>query len=370
MQRFIILVLFLIISHQSIAQLNVVTDTDSTFTKEISKIEISAYLDFYYGNTFNNQNETVPYFVSSNSNNEFNVNLAIVDFKYASKGIRLKFTPGFGTYMNANYANEPTTLKHLLEASMGIRLSQKRDIWLDAGILGSPYTNENAISRDHLVYTRSLAAENVPYYLSGVKLSIPLSSKITFYTYLINGWQQIKDNNSGKSIGTQIEYKPNPKHTLNWNTYIGDERSTFAPQYRTRYFSDIFYIYNPEGKLSLTSCIYLGNQQKLVGSTKSNHYWWQANAIARYKLTDRLAISGRVEYFDDPKYLIVSPLSDVAPKFSVLSESISLSYKVNDKAMFRVEGRYFDATDNIFTTNNNQPSSNMFWMVSNLTMWF
>lgn len=370
MQRFISLVLFLIISHQSIAQLNDVTDTDSTFTKEISKMEISAYLDFYYGNTFNNQNETVPYFVSSNSNNEFNVNLAIVDFKYSSKGIRLKFTPGFGTYMNANYANEPTTLKHLIEASMGIRLSQKRDIWLDAGILGSPYTNENAISRDHLVYTRSLAAENVPYYLSGVKLSIPLSNKIIFYTYLINGWQQIKDNNSGKSIGTQIEYKPNPKHTLNWNTYIGDERSTFAPQYRTRYFSDIFYIYNPEGKLSLTSCIYLGNQQKLSGSTTSNHYWWQANAIARYKLNDRLAISGRVEYFDDPEYLIVSPLSDAASKFSVLSESISISYKVHDNAMFRVESRYFDATDNIFTSNNNQPSSNMFWMVSNLTMWF
>jgi len=359
-----------IISHLVSAQPDNEFVMDSMSNNEKTKIEISAYLDFYYGNTFNSQNESVPYFVSNNSNNAFNVNLAFIDFKYTSKGIRFKFTPGFGTYMNANYANEPTTLKHLLEATMGVRLSHKRDIWLDVGILNSPYTNETAISRDHLMYTRSLAPENVPYYLSGVKLSIPLSNKITFYTYLINGWQQIKDNNNGKSIGTQIEYKPNAKHTLNWNTYMGDERSLSAPQYRTRYFSDIFYIYNPDGKLSLTSCIYLGNQQKLIGSTTSNHYWWQANAIARYKLTDRLAISGRVEYFDDPEYLIVSALSDAAPKFSVLSESISLSYKVHDNAMFRVEGRYFDATDNIFTTNDNQPSSNMFWMVSNLTMWF
>lgn len=368
--RTIFLFLFLVISFQVIAQPNSDAKVDSVSVKEISKIEISAYIDFYYGNTFNNQNETVPYFVSHNSNNEFNINLAFVDFRYASKGLRLKFTPGFGTYMNANYTNESTTFKHVVEASLGVRLSQKRDIWLDAGVLGSPYTNETTISRDHLVYTRSLAAENVPYYLSGLKLSIPLSNKITFYAYLINGWQQIKDNNKGKSIGTQLEYKLSSIHTFNWNTYIGDERSLSVPNNRTRYFSDIFYIYNPDGKVSLTSCIYLGNQQRLVGSTNVNLFWWQANVIAKYKFNDHWSVSGRVEYFDDPDYVMILPLSNLGPKFSVLSESICINYKIHSNAMFRFEGRYFDSSENIFFSSDRRPISKMLWMVSNFTMWF
>lgn len=85
---------------------------------------------------------------------------------------------------------------------------------------------------------------------------------------MINGWQQIKDNNDKKSVGTQLEFKPNAKHTINWNTYIGDERSTTAPQNRMRYFSDIFWLYNLDGKWSMTSCIYLGKQEQLKGNLK------------------------------------------------------------------------------------------------------
>ncbi|NJN00112.1 MAG: outer membrane beta-barrel protein, partial [Phormidesmis sp. RL_2_1] len=53
------------------------------------------------------------------------------------------------------------------------QLFKNKQIWLDAGVFGSPYTNESAISKDHLMYTRSFAPEYVPYYLAGVKLSVP-----------------------------------------------------------------------------------------------------------------------------------------------------------------------------------------------------
>ena len=63
-----------------------------------------------------------------------------------------------------------------------------------------------------------------PYYLSGIKLTFPLSKKITLYTYLINGWQQIKDNNEKKSVGTQLEFKPNA--CLLYTSDAADERSS------------------------------------------------------------------------------------------------------------------------------------------------
>lgn len=369
MQRFIILMIFLQISLQSVSQIITDSNIDSTSIIKKSKVEIAAYLDFYYGNTINNLNETVQYFVSSNSNNEFNVNLAFVDFKYTSEGIRLKFTPGFGTYMNSNYANEPATLKYILEASLGIRLSRKRDIWLDTGVLGSPYTNENAISRDHLMYTRSLAPEYVPYYLAGLKLSVPISTKVKAYFYLINGWQQIEDVNKKKSIGTQLEYKLNENHLLNWNTYVGSETSPLLPEFKMRYFSDIFWIYNNNG-FSSTACIYVGNQIKEdnpMGFT--NNFWWQSNIIGRYTFTEKLSLSARFEYFNDKNNIQITSIHGLG-SIEIYSAGLCLNVKVNEEALLRFEGRHFFSKNVMFVDKNNIPTDKMTWLVSNMTVWF
>jgi hypothetical protein len=365
-----IILFFLLISPSIFGQVIMDVQADSTSINSSPNLKISSYIDFYYGTRFNSNEETIPYFVSNNKSNEFTINLAYVELSYKNKDVRFKFLPGFGTYMNANYQGEPGTLKNLLEATGGFCLSQKRQIWIDGGVLSSPYTNETAISRDHLMYTRSLAPENVPYYLSGIKLTFPLSKKITLYTYMINGWQQIKDNNDKKSVGTQLEFKPNAKHTINWNTYIGDERSTTAPQNRMRYFSDIFWLYNLDGKWSMTSCIYLGKQEQLKGNLKNSHYWWQANAIFRHRFNDEWSISGRLEYFNDSDYIVVSPINEGADEFDVFSQSIVINYCIQSNALFRLEGRNFRSSNNIFLTPNSAPVSNMFWMVSNITVWF
>ncbi len=136
------------------------------------KITVGAYMDVYYGFDFNRPSEFErPYCVSSPRHNEININLAYADFKYINDNVRAHFVPGFGNYINSNYAAEKGTLKNIVEANAGVKLSKKKDIWLDVGVLPSPYTNESAISKDHLMYTRSFAPEYVPYFLTGVKLS-------------------------------------------------------------------------------------------------------------------------------------------------------------------------------------------------------
>src|SRR6478609_5746578 len=167
---------------------------DTTGGEHIGKIVVGAYIDAYYGYNFSKPaSGDLPYLVSMNRNNEANINLAYVDVRYNASRLRGRLVPGFGTYMNANYTNETGSLKNIVEATIGVKPFEKKDIWVDFGVLGSPYTNESAISRDHLMYTRSLAAENVPYYLAGAKVTAPLGKKVTSYVYLLNGWQQIKD---------------------------------------------------------------------------------------------------------------------------------------------------------------------------------
>lgn len=344
---------------------------DTTGGVKINKLVIGGYLDTYYGAcTDKNTTNTVPFFVNMNRSNEMNINLAYIDIRYTDSNFRVRFVPGFGTYMNANYVTESSTLKHIVEGSVGFRLNKKHNIWLDAGVLGSPYTNESAVSKDHLMYTRSVAPEYVPYYLSGLKFSFPISKKVSTYLYILNGWQQIMDLNSGKSIGTQVEYRPTDKLLLNWNTYAGVERSSFNPTYRLRLFTDVYAIYNPNDTWSFTSCFYVGNQQvKTTNLTNTYQTWWQGNVIGKYAFNSKHSLSGRIEYWNDP-YQTMFVSTKIASQFTLGSAGLCYNFKANEHALVRLDARQFFSNQSTFNDLNSNSTNTMFWLVGGLTVWF
>lgn len=361
----------LFVSFTMMAQLTIPSLSNTTASPKSSSLTIGGYLDLYYGwQSGPDSQKDMPYFVSMASNKELTVNLAYLDLKYSTEDLRVHLVPGFGTYMQANYANEDAGFKNLVEASAGVALSKKKGIWLDAGILGSPYTNESAISKDHLMYTRSLAPEYVPYYLSGVKLTMPISPKVTAYLYLLNGWQQIKDNNDHLAFGSQLEYRPDDQNLINWNTYIGDESSPSNLQFGTRYFTDVYWIHNPGGRFTLTTCVYGGNQKTKEGNGKtSNHYWWQANVIGRMKWGQHFSVSGRLEYFEDKDQVQITSLNGIG-QFSTGSAALDIDYKLKDNALFRLEGRKFFSDTEQYRNTDGEASKSALWLISNFTVWF
>jgi hypothetical protein len=329
------------------------------------KVTVEGYLDAYYSYDFNKPaSSNRAYFVSMARHNEMTINLAFVDVKYSSTRLRARFVPGFGTYINANYADEPGVLKNIVEANAGVKLFKSKSIWFDFGVFGAPYTNESAISKDHLAYTRSFAPEYVPYYLSGAKISIPLNKKVNAYFYLINGWQQMQDANAGKSIGTQLEYRPNNNWLLNWNTYIGNETTSVNPEFGTRYFTDFFFIYS-KGKWSTTGCAYIGLQKR---DSPTNATWWQANLIARYDITKKLSATGRVEYFDDDNEVMIIPTTGVLG-FSSYSSSLGLNAKPAENVLFRLEWRGFYSSKDMFERSG-APIQTSSMVTGNVTIWF
>lgn len=361
------LVLFILPSFVTAQVINKANmDTVQTMTVD-GHVGVGGYVDSYYGYNFNRPSGgTNPYFVNSARHNELTINLAYVDVHYKSKYMRARFVPGFGTYMDANYQNEPGSLKNMVEANAGVLISEKRQIWIDVGVLGSPYTNESAISKNQLMYTRSFAPENVPYYITGAKLSVPISEKVSAYFYLINGWQVIQDNNAGKSLGTQLEYRPNKKMLFNWNTYTGDERSDQNTDNRMRYFNDFYWVYNSGGKFSATSCFYFGFQEKANAPTAR---WWQANFIANYAFNDMVSLSARIEHFDDEGALYPTAITGV-PGFRASSTGGCVNFKLHKWALARFEARQFFSTDDVYYDRNNVPTGNATLLIGSLTAWF
>lgn len=324
-------------------------------------------MDTYYGyNTSQPADGNNPYFVSSAQHNEFTINLAYIDLRYRSSRLRARVTPAFGTYMDANYAAEPGSIKNFLEASVGVLLDGKRKIWLDAGVLSSPYGIEDPVSRDQLMYTRSFSSENVPYYLSGVKLSMPVSEKAFIGLYVLNGWQVIQDNNSGKSLGTEFSYRLGRHSTFCWNTYIGDERSSQHPDYRTRYFTDFTYVFVSNGKWSGKANFYTGIQDR---SGQDVARWWQACAVAQYSFNPVFSLSGRMEYYHDPESAIITSVTGT-PGFKSGSFGFCANWKLYDHALFRVEARQFFGPEEVYINKDNQPDSRSSLLIASLTAWF
>jgi hypothetical protein len=327
-------------------------------------------LDAYYAlNLSDMKSNNIPYYVSSARNNEFNINMAYLDFTFESERIKFRFAPGVGTYMNANYAAEQGLLKTPLEAKGAVRLTKKKAVWLEFGVLGSPYTNENPFSREQLMYSRSLAPEYVPYYMCGARVSSQLTEKLKLSAFVINGWQQIQDVNDGKSLGTSLEYKTGKQSTLFWNTYVGSERSSQNVDFRNRFFTDLYWVYQGASKWSFSSCVYVGNQQRMLNKLV-NHFWWQANVMARYSFGKFGSVSARVEYFHDPNSIQILPIT-TANGFKSFGYTLGYAIPVESNAMLRFEVKEMIARgDGLFYDKNNVAINSMPVLFANLTVWF
>lgn len=104
--------LLFVSSIESISQVVNPATLDTTGGARIKDLTIGAYIDLYYGFSFDEPSDhVVPYMTNSHSANEVNVNLAFIDVRYQTERLRARFVPGFGTYINANYASETGSLK-------------------------------------------------------------------------------------------------------------------------------------------------------------------------------------------------------------------------------------------------------------------
>lgn len=348
------------------AQIELYKEPDSDSSQH-KKITLKGFVDSYYGfHSAPNTIEKAPFFVSSDNVGQAMINLAFLEFGFESDRVRAKITPAFGSYMNDNYASEQGTLRHFMEGNVGVKLLKNKNLWLDGGIMNSPYSNETPISKDHICYTRALGGEYLPYYLTGAKLSYGINDKLTATLAYYNGWQEIQDVNDAPAFGAHVEYKASKKNAFYWDAYAGDERSSLFPNYRNRYLIDFYWLHNMDGKFSLSLCGYVGLQET-DAETNVHDYWAQFNTAIRYQFYKNFSVSYRAEIFEDQKELILIDFAPTQNKF-LFSNTFGINWKVNQNALLRIEGRHFIAEKMIFDASNF--TNQAFWGVVSLSAWF
>ncbi len=309
---------------------------DSTAT-----VTFSGYAETFYAYDFNRpaDNRRPGFLYSHNRQNEFNLNLGYLKAAYSSRKTRANLALATGTYIADNYAAEPQVLKNIFEANVGLKLGKRT--WLDAGIMPSHIGFESAISKDCWTLTRSLLAENSPYFETGAKITFSPNDKWTLTALVLNGWQRIARVNSSPAFGSQILWKPNDKTTLNWSTYVGNERPDTSRQWRV--FNNFYGIFQFSKNVGLTAGFDIGTEQS---RGDGQNIWFSPVAILRVNLNEKWAIAGRVENYTDEAGSIIG--SD----FSVTGGSVNLDYLAMPNAMLRFELRYLGSDDNLFLGKN------------------
>lgn len=333
-------------------------------------LTISGYAEVYYQADFNNpKNNTRPSFVySHNRNNEVNVNLAFIKAGYNTDQIRANVAIAAGTYMNANYAAEQGVMKNIYEANAGFKISKKHDLWIDAGIFPSHLGFESAIGKDNWTLTRSLFADNSPYFETGAKISYNSPSGKWFLSGLVlNGWQRIQrvDGNSTPAFGHQLTFKPNEKLTLNSGSFIGNDKPDSLRQ--MRYFHNLYGIYQISKKIGITAGFDIGAEQKSKGSEQYN-IWYTPVLIAKYSPTEKFSITARGEYYEDEKGVIISTGSENG--FKTFGYSLNADYQILPNLVWRTEIRNLNSKDAIFMKRNEEISGNSLTAVTAIAVSF
>lgn len=326
--------------------------------QDTSALQISGYAEVYYAYDFNQpEDHNRPAFLySHNRHNEFNLNLGFIKAAYATEKVRANMAFAAGTYMNANYASEPGVLKNIYEANAGIKLTKKNNVWIDAGIFSSHIGFESAVSRDCWGLTRSMLAENSPYYETGAKVTfVTNNNKWLLSGLVLNGWQHIQrpDGNNTPAFGTQILFTPNEKVTLNYSTFIGNDKPDIKKL--MRYFHNVYGMFYISEKLHLTAGFDFGMEQKATGSTDYNQ-WYSPVLIARYIFDDKWSVTGRGEFYSDPDGVII--VTSTENGFQTLGYSLNVDYHITENAAWRIEGRFFNSKDAIFTKENQALKTN------------
>lgn len=217
----------------------------------------------------------------------------------------------FGDTAKLVHANEPggtsgwQTIQQLYLTYTPHFLS--RDWTIDGGIFVTAFGQEVIESSSNDNYSRGLLFQYaIPLYHAGVRVTTPISPTLTAMGMVVNGWNDIADDNTGKSVHLQLAWKPNAKFSgiVNW---MGGPEGTGAygsgilngqGNLTTNLF-ELLPTYQVNDKLKVYGEFDYGNAAGDVQGIHASDNWLGYAAYAHYQFTPKVALTGRVEQFED-----------------------------------------------------------------------
>lgn len=271
---------------------------------------LSGFVDVYYGQNFNNpanQANSLRFFDAAT--NQFGLNLVelVVDKAPDATNGRTGYhvALGFGQAMNTVNGSEPRAGlafdQYLKEAYFSYLAPVGKGLQIDAGKFVTPFGAEVIETKDNWNYSRGLLfTYAIPYYHFGMRAKYAFNDKYSLTGFFVNGWNNVVDNNTGKSYGMSFTWTPNKKFGVTENYMAGPEQNSIDSTWRQ--LADTVITYSPNSKLSFMVNGDYGRGDRVdkgEGVLSSPVFWTGVAGYVRYAFTSTSAFSARYEYYDD-----------------------------------------------------------------------
>jgi hypothetical protein len=271
---------------------------------------LSGFVDVYYGQNFNNpasQTNGLRFF--DQGANMFGLNLVelVVDKTPEATNSRTGYhvALGFGQAMNAVNGSDHAGLgfdQYLKEAYFSYLAPVGKGLQIDVGKFVTPAGAEVIETKDNWNYSRGLLfSYAIPYYHFGMRAKYAFNDKYSLNGMFVNGWNNVIDNNTGKTYGIGFGWNPNKKFGIAQNYMAGPEQNNLNTNLRQ--LSDTVITYSPTSKLSFIVNGDYGRGDRIADPVTAivSHpvFWTGVAGYVRYAFSGTSAFSTRYEYYDD-----------------------------------------------------------------------
>jgi hypothetical protein len=266
-------------------------------TWSIGPIDFSGLIDGYYSQNLNSPSTRTNQLYNFNvQSQQFSLNMAKLSLSHSPDPMGFQLDFGFGKAFTMVHAgeSEPQIFQYLEQAYVSFKPPRAKGLEVDFGEFVTAAGAEVIESNANWNYSRSLLfAWATPYYHFGLRTSFPAGKHFTGGVQVVNGWNNIEDNNSGKTLGFTgtVTYAK-----WNWaNTYyVGPEHSNTNKGFRNLF--DSVLNLTPPGRAN-AYINYDYGRDKNIGPGAME--WWGIAGALHIQATGKIAFTPRVEYYND-----------------------------------------------------------------------
>lgn len=274
------------------------TATDSgTPEWSVGPISFSGLVDGYFNLNFNHpQDRTSQLRAFDVRTSQFTLNMAKLTLEHAVDPVGFRVDLGFGRGFDLYHFNEPefTAMKFVQQAFLSWKPAQGKGFQADFGKFVTSAGAEVFETHSNWNYSRSLLyALAQPYYHFGLRTSMPVGKYFTGGFQVINGWNNVEDNNTGKTVGFSGAFTSSK---LGWSHtyYVGGEKTDNNDGRRHLY--DSVLTLNPSRKTSFyVNFDYLVERRLGRGSYRVVGI----GGAGKYQVNPWFAITPRLEWLND-----------------------------------------------------------------------
>jgi hypothetical protein len=266
----------------------------------VGGIDFSGLVDGYYDFNFNHPaSQTNGLYNFDTAANQFSLNMVKLSMSHPADPIGFQVDFGFGHAFDMINGIDDNGLrtKNIEQAYVSWKPKGKDSgFQVDFGKFVTSAGAEVIESNANWNYSRSLLFSlAIPYYHMGLRLT-ETKGHFTGGFQLVNGWNNVEDNNSGKTLGF-VGNITTKKISWNNNYYTGPENTGTNTGWRNLY--DTTLLFTPADKFNAYLNFDYGQNKSGSGSSEATAKWYGVALAAKLQMNDHNAFTPRVEWFKD-----------------------------------------------------------------------